>query len=291
MKKFINILIYFTVFFIFSISSNAQNNALIFDKSLDDFSYAISMTSDPKGFIFVLDNESCEIIKLTGSLTEVKRSGKKGWDNGEFFSPTNIDCSTGLSLYVADKKNGRIQNFDLNLGFTNAVITDMESLDPKYRCRFPVASIILNTKDLYVVDEDNPKVVVFESSVNPVPYFASYQSGSDALIMPSKIAKDSRNILYILDKQKNAILKYDNFGSYISSITTDSIKAMTITKNILYIISGDYLLYYNVDGNAYTNKIYLPGTLNRNEITDILVTNTNKIYVLEKTKISSFIIK
>ena len=277
--------------FIYSFSLKAQDGALVTDKSYSDFYNAISMASDPQGFIYVLDNETCEIIKLTNELTEVKRAGKKGWDNGEFFSPSNIDCSTGLSLYVSDKKNGRIQIFDLNLGFTNAIVTDLESLDEKYRCRFPAASIVLNTKDLYVADEDNPKIVVYESNLNPISYFASYQSGSNALLMPSKIAKDSRNILYILDKQKNAILKYDNFGSFISSLTSDTIRAMSITKNILYIISGDYLLYYDIDKNAFSNKIYLPGTIKRNEITDILVSNTNKLFVLEKNKISSFIIK
>ena len=278
-------------FFVCISFTNAQVRVLIKDKSVNGFANAISMTSDARGYIYALDNETCEIIKYSDDLNEIKRTGRKGWSTGEFFSPTNIDCSTGLSLYVSDKKNGRIQIFDLDLGFTNSIVTDLETSDPKYRCRFPVASVVLNTKDLYVVDEDNPKVVVFESSVNPVLYFASYQSGGSSLQLPVKIVKDSRNILYVFDNGRNAILKYDNFGTYVSSLTPDSIRAMSITKDILYIISGNYLIYYNVDRNAYTNKIYLPDEIDKNEITDILVTNSNKLFISEKTKITSFIIK
>lgn len=276
--------------FNFSILS-AQENVLVKEKSFTDFFHSVSIASDAKGFIYILDNESCEIIKLTEDLTEVKRIGKKGWDIGEFYSPSNIDCSTGMSLYVSDKRNGRIQVFDLNLGFMKSINTDLESLDPKYRCRLPSASILINTKDLYVADEDDPKIVIFESSVNPISYFASYQSGEHSLSLPVKISKDSRNCLYIFDAQRKSILKYDNFGSYISSFTLDNIKAMTITNNILYIISGNYLIYYDIDRGAYTTKIALPEEINKNEITDIYVTNTKKVYILEEYKLSSLLIK
>jgi len=48
------------------------------------FRNAVSIVSDVKGDIYVLDNGSNEIIKLSVNLTELKRTGKKGWGNGEF---------------------------------------------------------------------------------------------------------------------------------------------------------------------------------------------------------------
>lgn len=250
-----------------------------------EFDNAISVTTDGKGFIYILDADNSEIIKYTLELKEIKRAGKKGWNNGEFFSPSHIDASNGTNIFVSDKLNSRVQTFDLNLGFVSSILTDSETIEDKYKIRKPVCAVPINSLDLLVVDGDNPKVVFFYGSLNPVSYFGSYQSVSGALFNPVKIVRDSRNNVYILDRQKNSVLRYDNFGTYISELSAVDIISISVYSNFLYILTKSEIISYELSKNAYQDAVPLPSGINLKNLTDLAVTGSDKIYILEKKKI------
>ena len=126
------------------------------------------MTMDGKGFIYVLDNEANEIIKFSSDLVFIKRVGKKGWDYGEFDNPTYIDGSSGLDIYVCDGKNFRVQRFDLNLTFISSLLTNTETFDNNLRFNNPVASVIMHSSELYVIDGDNPRIVKYLDAQTPI---------------------------------------------------------------------------------------------------------------------------
>ena len=262
-----------------------SDTALFIEKSAGKFDNAVSVTSDGKGFIYVLDSDNSEIIKYTSELKEIKRAGKKGWNNGEFFSPTHIDASNGTNIYVSDILNSRVQTFDLNLGFVSALLTDTEIIEDKYKIRKPVCAVPVNSSDLYVVDGDNPKVVLFSGSLVPVSYFGSYQSVSGALVNPVKIVRDSKNNIYIFDRHKNSVLRYDNFGTFISEFTSEEIISVTVNTNLMYILTKTGIITYDVNKNAYQKKIFLPSELNKKNLSDITVTESDNIFILEKNKI------
>lgn len=257
-----------------------DTNLLLY-KSVRGFKSAISITTDFKGNIYVLDYETCEIIKYDGNLNELKRIGKKGWNNSEFFNPTHIDGTSGVNLFVSDKMNSRIQVFDLNLGFVNAIMTDIESIEEKFRIRKPICSILINSQDLYVIDGDDPRVVIFSNQKIPLTYFGSYQSGKVSLIKPKKMVKDSKNILYIFDEKRSQILKFDSFGGYISSINLDNIISLCIYNDFLYILTKDFIFIYDTIRGSFTEEIEF-GSTNNNSLSDILVTSSDKIFILGK---------
>lgn len=268
-----------------SYCDNRQDTNYFIYKSEGSFDNAVSISSDGKGFIYILDSDNSEIVKYSTDLKEIKRAGKKGWNNGEFFSPTHIDASNGTNIFVSDKLNSRIQTFDLNLGFISSLLTDAETTEDKFKIRKPVCAVPINSLDLLVVDGDNPKVVFFYGSLNPYSYFGSYQSVSGALVNPVKIVRDSKNNVYILDKHKNSVLRYDNFGTYISELSFDDIISIAIYSDLLFIMSKSGIISYDVNKNSYQAKFSLPGSINTKNLTDIAVTGNDKIYLLEKEKI------
>jgi len=276
-----------SAFIFFTVNLFSQNNDtnLYIKKTAGVFDNAVSVTNDGKGFLYVLDNENAEIIKFSSEFEEMIRTGKKGWNNGEFFSPTHIDASNGTNIFVSDKLNSRIQNFDLNLGFVSVLLTDSEIIENQFKIRKPVCSVPVNSSDLYVVDYDNPKVVLFLNAVTPVSYFGSYQSVNGALLEPVKIVKDSRNNIFIFDKKKQSVFRYDYYGNYISEFKINGIISVTTFNNLLYILTEKNIFVYDVVKGAYAQNLQLPSELGKNDITDITVTGKDKIYILKRNKI------
>ena len=78
----------------------SSDSLLVKDREITGFSNTVSVTTDSKGFLYALDNESNEIIKMNDKLVEIKRTGRQGWNTGEFDSPTYIDGSSGLDIFV-----------------------------------------------------------------------------------------------------------------------------------------------------------------------------------------------
>ena len=278
------------ILLLFNLFINLPDSTLVKYTDYNGFANAVSMTTDGKGFIYILDNENNEVIKFDENLKEVKRTGRKGWNNGEFDSPTNIDGSSGLDIYVTDGINYRIQRFDLNLSFVSSLITNSETFDDKLKFNTPIASVILNSSDLYVIDGENKRIVYFKNGKTPFLSFGGFQSAEKPLISPAKILRDSFNYLYVLDKKQQCVFQYDNFGNYIKIFTIPEIKTFTIYNNCLYFVTESEILIYDLNKNAYSNRI---GFIDNSKkmITDMLVYNGNKFLFLQKTKIEIYLLK
>jgi len=279
------------ILFILNLIFFGQDSVLEKNGGYTGFNNAVSVTADGKGFIYVLDNESNEIIKLDENLKEIKRTGKKGWNSGEFDSPTCIDGSSGLDIYVTDGINYRIQRFDLNLSHISSLATNASTFDEKLKFNSPVASIVLNTNALYVIDGENKRIVCYPDGLTPKFSFGGFQSALKPLKNPVKLMKDGNNSLFVFDKNNSSLHQYDNFGNYIKSLESSIIKSVSIYNNIIYIFTGSEILLYNVNKNAYTGKIILPQVYSDLNVTDMLVYSESRILFLSKNKIDSYLIK
>ncbi len=271
-----------------------SDSILVRTNEISDFTNAVSVTSDGKGKIYVLDADANEIVKLDENLKVEKRAGKKGWNNGEFDTPTSIDGSSGLDIYVSDGRNFRIQRFDLNLGFVSSIQTDFESFLENLKFRTPVSTVFVNPY-LYVIDGENNRVVAYQNlSQNysaPAFSFGGFQSAVKPFITPSKIIRDGYNNIYILDRKQNTVFKYDNFGNYISSFENAAANSITAYNNLMYVLDNEGLLVYESKKNAFTGKLLFAEKINFKNIKDILVLSSGKFYVLENNKLSEYSLK
>lgn len=280
--------------FILNILISQADSLLLKTGEAGDFANAVSMTSDGKGMIYVLDSDANEIIKLDGSLKIEKRAGRKGWSNGEFDSPTSIDGSSGLDIYVSDGRNYRLQRFDLNLGYVGTILTEYETYPENLKFKTPLSSVYVNPY-IYVIDGENNRVVAYQSlyqnTAVPVFSFGGFQSAQKPLVNPTKIIKDGYNNIYILDRKQNAVLRYDNFGNYMSIIESQTVYSIAVYNNLLYILDGNKLLVYEAKRSGFTGSILFAEKIETEKIKDILVLNSGKFYLLEKNKISEYSLK
>ena len=263
-----------------------SDSLLVKSREVADFSNAVSVTTDGKENIYVLDAGTNQIVKFDNKLKYLKRNGKQGWDEGQFDSPTCIDGSSGLDIFVTDGKNKRVQRLDLELNPISILKTNLPDFTADYQFNTPVATLVLNSRELYVIDGDNNRIVIYKDGRNPSGIFGDYSSGKGQLSRPVKILKDGKNFIYVLDKELKTIFRFDNLGNYINRLTIENLESFTITGNTLYMFNGKEILIYDLERNTVTDTKILPGKISKKKFRDILVLNSKKYLLLEKNTLS-----
>jgi len=263
-----------------------SDSLLVKSREVADFSNAVSVTTDGKENIYVLDAGTNQIVKFDNKLNYLKRNGKQGWDEGQFDSPTCIDGSSGLDIFVTDGKNKRVQRLDLELNPISILKTNLPDFTVDYQFNTPVATLVLNSRELYVIDGDNNRIVIYKDGRNPSGIFGDYSSGKGQLSRPVKILKDGKNFIYVLDKELKTIFRFDNLGNYINRLTVENLESFTISGNTLYMFNGKEILIYDLERNTVTDTKILPGKISKKKFRDILVLNSKKYLLLEKNTLS-----
>lgn len=270
------------------------DSILVKTNELSGFLNAVSITSDGKGKIYVLDAMSNEIIKFDESLKEIKRSGKKGWSNGEYDSPTCIEGSSGLEILVSDPMNFRIQKLDLNLSYISSIYTNYESFPDNLKYQTPVSTVFVNPY-IYSIDGENNRIVTYQyqnqSMYQPAFSFGGFQSAQKPMSKPVKIVKDGLNNVYIFDAKLNTVFKYDNFGNYLNSMESKYIKSISTFNNQLFILTESEILIYDARKNAYSGRYLFAEPISNEKLRDFIVFSSTTFYLLEKNKVTEYNLK
>jgi hypothetical protein len=263
-----------------------QGGVLIKQYEVKGFQNAVSMSPDNLGQLYILDNKANQVIKLNENLVEIKRNGKQGWSEGLFDTPTSIDASTGLDIFICDGKNNRIERFDRNLNYISSLVTNLTTFLPQYQFNTPISSILMNSNDLYVFDKDNNRVVVYKEGLNPVNSFGEFQNTNNRIIEGKKMVKDKNNFIFIHDVGQNAVLRYDNFGSFMKKIKIDTIYSMSVYDNNLYLLTNNKVYSYSIEKNTFEEFYELMEYKTMSDFTDFVVLSKEKYLILEKNKLS-----
>jgi len=267
----------------------ASDSVLVMDKEVTDFQSAVSITTDAKENIYVLDAGSNQVIKYGNYLDYKKRNGKQGWAEGQFDSPTSIDGSSGLDIFITDGKNRRVQRLDLELNPVTSLKTNLIDFPADLQFNTPVATLVLNSKELYVIDGDNNRIIVYKDGRTPTEIFGDYRSGKGQLERPVKILKDDKNFVYVLDKEQKAIIRFDNLGNYISRIEIKDLENFAIKGSRMYLFNGKEIIKYDLDKNSIIEKKIFPVSFTRKKIRDIYVLNGEKYLLLGKNALSLWV--
>lgn len=265
---------------------SSGDSILIKSREVKDFTNAVSVTTDGKDNIYVLDASANQIIKFSNNLDYKKRNGKQGWGEEQFDSPTFIDGSSGLDIFVSDGKNRRVQRLDLELNFISVLKTNLDDFPPELKFNTPVATLVLNSNELYVIDKDNQRIVVYKNGRFPSGVFGDYKSGKGRLGRPVKILKDDKNFLYVLDKELKSVLRFDNLGNYLNKYEIDNLETFSIRGNILYLFNGKEIVLYDIDKNNIIEKKILPEEGRKKKYKDILILSNKKYLLLNKNTLS-----
>lgn len=253
---------------------------LIFEREIGHFETANTLSINPAGFIFVLDTNNNEVIKLDTLGNEIKRTGGYGWDTYSFDSPVDIYTNT-LNVYIADKNNDRIQIYDKDLNFLSSFSTS-DNDNEKIRFRYPTGIAVYSQGDLFIVDSDNSRILKFDLRGEFVTTIGGIESGNYILSNPSKITILQNGILLVVDGVN--IVSYDQFGNYINHYRFESEPTNINSLFDKLTITDGKTIYFRLSNNS-TNFYEKMITLDiDDEVIDAVIFNS-KMYVLTKKQI------
>lgn len=268
---------------LFSFLSFAQiESKLIIE--FGNFINASSFTISPNGIIYITDSGTNELISYDTLGNKFNDIGGFGWQGGLFDNPVDV-FANALSVYVADRNNHRIQQFDRFLNYVGSFSNRSEE-NFEYSFGFPQSVAVSNQGDMYILDGENNRVLKFNMFGNFLMSFAGLDAGRFSLKKPISLAVDSKGIVFVADDK--VINIYDSFGNGLNKVNIkDRIKSVRI-------IFDNYLVVTN---NAIIKLIFENGTLNTkildikskkfSDVKSAFIFN-NKLYLLLFNKIQVY---
>lgn len=220
---------------------------------------AISVDTQP--FLYLTDQRRNQIVKADTNGTVIRRVGGFGWEVEQFDRPAAIWAENSLDVFVADYNNNRIQRFDRNLNFVASLVND-SNLDEKLQFGLPVAVAFSKFSELIIAEHDRNRVLRFSAGGVPAQSFGDYNWGSGTLEEPVRLCLGADDHLFVADRGRRAIIRFDYFGNFIQEIRHPklSVPAGLATQGdwlfvldaasrqvLVFEIDGDFLLAQALD--------------------------------------------
>ena len=163
------------------------------------------IATDDSGNIYVSSEHKLQKFTSTGEL--IKCVGRKGGKEGEFDGPCGLTLRDNL-VYVCDRKNNRIQIFDLDLNFVRSIGSRGSGRGEFNR---PLDVKFDTTRNMYVAEGGNGRVQVMDSSGRFIREF-----GRGKLSRPSGLLIADKYV-YVSDFSGCCIVVYETSGQYVTS--------------------------------------------------------------------------
>lgn len=225
-----------------------QFQTVVVERTIGEFTNAVSLSVGAGGDLFVLDAGENELSKFSSDGRLVKKIGGRGWGDLEFDAPTDICGNFALDIYVADYYNRRIQRFDRRMNFIQSITKD-DIIPPLSGAFYPRACALSSQGELFVVEADGRRVLKFTPGELLEREFGSFNAGAGTLLDPRDIAMTAEGKVLVLDAQR--IVEFDTYGNYIASIKLDSLFAPStigVASKGIVVAGETRLLVYSDDG-------------------------------------------
>ena len=193
---------------------------------------AINQTS---GDVFIADDgDYNRIVELSSAGKKVRYIGESGTGAGQVSEPWGVGLDTKGDVWVADRKNQRVDEFNEEGKFINAFgwgVTNGESklevctttckagLSGTGNGEFAApAYVAVSGGNIYVSDKTNNRVEEFNEKLEFVRTIGSAGSGSGQFSEPGGLTFDSAGNLYVADTGNKRIQEFTATGTPTGSI-------------------------------------------------------------------------
>ena len=154
---------------------------------------------------------SCvSIFSTTGE--KIRSFGFKGSAHGQFNNPRGVAVDDDGNILVADAGNNCIQKFTSDGKF----ITTTENKGGQFKLSCPRGiEINPHNKKLYVTDNNNHRIQIFNNDLTFSSSFGSYGSKDGQLSYPWDVAVDSTGNVYVADFGNHRIQIFTSEGQFL----------------------------------------------------------------------------
>lgn len=177
-------------------------------------SFPTGISVDPNGNVLVADTGNHRIQKFTGRGELLTHIGGFGWQRDQFQRPMDVVTRSGLNIFVSDYENQRVERYDKDLNWIHHIEPDREGEEP-LQFDFPRSVAVNIHGELFVLDDEQNRVVKHDTQFKPVLSFGDYDWGDGSLIDPQQIAISRDDLVYISDAGQRCVMVFDIFGNYL----------------------------------------------------------------------------
>lgn len=196
--------------------------------------------------IYVLDgvNNRVEVFSYDGKFKFA--FGKEGSGKGEFNSPLGLDVDNTGKIYVADSRNHRVQIFNAKGKYLEEFsLQNRRTNKPPD----PTDVLVFTPRDgdelLYVVDNDNHRVLVFDKDTLKFKFEFGRHGFEEAgsFRYPFKLAHDRQENIYVVDVLNTRVQKFSKDGKFDRKIGRWGIQEGTFFRPKGIAVSADEKVY------------------------------------------------
>jgi len=203
--------------FLFKFGQNGQGDG--------EFKVPYGIDVDKEGNIWVADRANHRVQKFDSQGNFILKIGQDDFTKssapGEFDNPRHVVVDHDVKyVYVADSKNNRVQQFDVNGTF----IKTIGQLGDKPGEFNLVTTIEIDPDgNFFTTERGNERIQKFDANWNPILMWGSKGSGDSQFCHSEHIAIDKYGNVYMNDPQSDpgcsqipSVKKFDNNGKFIT---------------------------------------------------------------------------
>ncbi len=246
--------------FLFADSSAISYPVVI--RQFGTFENAVSIAASQRKSIFVADQNTALVHQFLLDGKKEKTIGGRGWGNYEFDSPADIVASFLHELFIVDRNNRRIQQYDRNLNFSQTL--NSETIPLFNEQFFPRSAAVSRLGNLFILDSDQNRVIKLGARNQIEKIFGMYKDGSGKLINPKDILCSSSDEIVVLDGYR--LVYYDVFGNFIKEIllekkeqwltvSSSENNVFAVSKNKIICISPNGVIQYEITINSLLSDV------------------------------------
>ena len=195
------------------------------------------------GGIYVVDAGMHRVTKYSAAGDSIASFG--GFGDGErgLNRPIAIAAGPGTDIFVADRNNHRIVRLDRNLAYQSTIARrDADVRSGAFG--YPLDVVASRQGDLYVLDGEHRRVVVFGADGRFLRLIGDVGAGKGRLHDPIAIDLDEQDRLYVLESNGGILQIYDPFGTFLRRFTLPGkvgIDRFSVDRGHLCLSVGDSL--------------------------------------------------
>ncbi len=282
----------FLIGFIISLLFNLKAQDFHYISQFGEFNVPVSLTISSLGYIYVADIGDDMVYQFDTLGNQIRSIGGYGWQSSQFDDPVYVFANP-LNIFVCDKNNHKIQQFDKDLNFISELLThNNQNQDEVFG--YPLSVVTSTQGDLFILDSENDRILKFDIFGKFVQNFGGFDYGNYSLDNPINLTISSDNKLYILDD--NEIKIFDAFGNGLNTIPLEdtsqnvlNYKSIKIIFNKLTLTSSNRILFADLLNNDQIQfqQLNLFGNFEKVDFMDSVVYN-DKIYILTNAGVYIF---